>query len=94
MSVIAETEKDEQKTFDIDLALNFLALSLPFSTILILSISVFPSVFMNGSHLVLISLGLLLLLIVPRMVVKLKEKLRSKQELRTNRGAVEAGAST
>lgn len=97
MSVISETEKDEQKTFDIDLALNFLALSLPFSTILILSISVFPSVFLSGTNLVLIAIGLLVVLMVPRLYLLLSKKLKAKQTLRPSRSrgrAVEAGAST
>ena len=97
MSVISETEKDEQKTFDIDLALNFLALSLPFSTILILSISVFPSVFLSGTNLVLIAIGLLVVLMVPRLYLLLSKKPKAKQTLRPSRSrgrAVEAGAST
>lgn len=96
MSVISETEKGASKTFDIDLALNFLALSLPFSTILILSISVFPSVFMSGTNLILIAAGLLMVLIVPRLISLLSKKFRAKQELRPSRSsrAVEAGAST
>ncbi|HKK74615.1 MAG TPA: AEC family transporter [Saprospiraceae bacterium] len=96
MSVISEGEKGGEKTFDIDLALNFLALSLPFSTILILSISVFPSVFMSGGNLVLIAAGLFMVLIVPRLISLLNKKFRSKQELRPGRAsrAVEAGAST
>lgn len=95
LSVIAESEKGEQKTFDVDLALNFLALSLPFSTILILSISVFPSVFLSGVNLLLIASGLLLVLMVPRLYVLLHKKLRSKAELQPgNHHRVEAGAST
>lgn len=96
MSVISETEKGSEKTFDIDLALNFLALSLPFSTILILSISVFPGVFMSGINLLLIALGLLTALLIPRLFWFLKEKVRSKRELQpgTPRRQVEAPAST
>lgn len=76
MSVISETEKEEQKTFDIDLALNFLALSLPFSSILILGISVFPGVFLVGTHLIYIAMSIILLILIPKLVSLLKERIR------------------
>jgi len=77
MSVVSESEADgATSTFDLKLALNFLALSLPFSTILVLCISVFPKVFLQGGNLLLIALGLFLLLLIPRIWQTVLIKLR------------------
>lgn len=77
MSVISETEKEEPKTFDTDLALNFLALSLPFSTILILGISVFPGFFLVGTHLIYLAISLISLILLPKLFTFLKARIRS-----------------
>ena len=54
MSVVDSLEKKNQQdstTFDLDLALNILAVSLPFSTMVILTICSFPNYFSNPNFL-------------------------------------------
>lgn len=55
--------KDNQvvKTFDLDLAINILACSLPFSTILIISVFSFGDFFSNPQYLVIVGLFFLLI---------------------------------
>lgn len=66
MSVINDSEKSQsEKTFQVDLALNFLALSLPFSTMIILGISIFPSISLVPQYLLGLSILLLLSLFIP-----------------------------
>ncbi len=78
MSVISDNEADRKhKTFNVDLALNFLALSLPFSIVVILSISVFPGFFTSASHTLLIGACLLLSLIIPKVLNQIRNKVRA-----------------
>ncbi|MEZ5040858.1 MAG: permease [Saprospiraceae bacterium] len=49
--------KQPQRTFNLDLALNLLAFSLPFSTIIILGICSFGSFFVNPVYLLLVGTG-------------------------------------
>lgn len=77
MSAVAHLEEAEIKeekgpsaTFNLDLALNVLALSLPFSTVLILAIFSMGSFFANPLHLLGFGLGLLMLAAAPAVFSK------------------------
>lgn len=65
-------EKDGVKTFDPDLSLGILALSLPFSSILILAICSLQEVFLNPYWVFACALGMLALAIVARYLSKPK----------------------
>lgn len=85
MSAVAgleQTEIKDQKranaTFDLDLALNVLALSLPFSTILILTICSVGVFFTHPAYLAGIGLGLLALAGAP-VVFRKRREVRTRQ---------------
>ncbi|KEO74100.1 AEC family transporter [Anditalea andensis] len=66
-----ELEKDSLKknmTFDLELGINVLALSLPFSTLLILGIFTSGSYFMNPFHILLVGTILLGVALVPKIL--------------------------
>ncbi len=74
MSAVAslETKDGQQKpTFDIDFAINILACSLPFSTILIIGIFSFSDVFVNPSNLLVSGITLGLASFIPYLSSKL-----------------------
>ncbi len=74
MSAVAslETKDGQQKpTFDIDFAINILACSLPFSTILIIGIFSFSDVFVNPSNLLISGITLGLASFIPYLSSKL-----------------------
>ncbi|MEO0338526.1 MAG: hypothetical protein AAF242_04860 [Bacteroidota bacterium] len=69
ISLVNDLEIDkEKKTFNPDLALNFLAISLPLSSMIILSICVFPGFFVNATNLLGFGSLFLLIFIVPRLI--------------------------
>lgn len=75
MSAISslESKDDQQKpTFDMGFAVNILAFSLPFSTILIIGIFSFSEFFINPLYLALAGLGITLLSFVPDLVRKIQ----------------------
>ncbi len=75
MSIVHDSEKDSpDPTFNVDLALNFLALSLPFSTVIILSIAVFPGYFLQPFYILPLGCLLLLSLLIPKLFPKLRIK--------------------
>lgn len=79
ISLVADAEKEGKKqTFDAALALNFLALSLPFSTLLILGICNVPSTFTNPGILLLSSSVFLLICFLPRLSIALKSIFTTK----------------
>ena len=77
-AVSALEDKDEKKnsTFNIDFAVNILACSLPFSTILIITIFSFSEVFVDPQILLISGLTLLSVSFLPYLIAKRK---RSKQ---------------
>ncbi|MEL6717310.1 MAG: AEC family transporter [Bacteroidota bacterium] len=72
ISVVSDSEGTQKKTFNSDLALNILALSLPFSTVIMLVICSLQSFFLNPLHLLLVGIALLVVAILPRIVVKVR----------------------
>ena len=76
MSAISSMEeKDEQHkpTFDIDFAVNVLACSLPFSTILIIGIFSFSEVFVNPVLLLVVGGAMVAISFIPFLLGKLKK---------------------
>lgn len=95
ISAVTSLEQAEEKpvsdlTFDLDLALNILALSLPFSTLVVLAICSFPAYF--AMPWLLLGLGLSLLLLGAffriKRVNKPYEPASSKPKLRVQEGRV------
>lgn len=87
MSAVAHLEEAEIRaekrpaaTFNLDLALNVLALSLPFSTVLILAIFSTGSFFVNPLHLLGFGLGFLMLAAGPAIFRKNKKSRGFRQE--------------
>lgn len=74
ISAVSDAEGDQKKTFNSELALNILALSLPFSTVIILSICSLQSFFLNPIYLLLVGSALLIIAILPRIVSQLKTR--------------------
>lgn len=66
-------------TFNLDLALNTLALSLPFSTVIILSIFSFSEFFLSAWHIALVGVGLLLLAAVPKLLSRARTATEENQ---------------
>jgi malate permease and related proteins len=79
ISAVQELEKDrtEQHTFDVGLALNFVALSLPFSTLLILGICVAGPSFAHPMPLALLGSGLCLAAVIPFVWRRLQAPLKA-----------------
>lgn len=63
-----------KRTFDVNLALNVLACSLPFSTVVILSVCSTSAAFLQPIVPALIGLGLLVVAILPKLVQRWKRK--------------------
>lgn len=84
-AVSSMEEKDGQKepTFNINLAVNILACSLPFSTILIIGIFSFSEVFINPMVILGAGFSLLLISFIPDFVAKMKKIKESKLESAT-----------
>ncbi len=76
MSAVSSMEHKDgrlQFTFDNDFAVNILACSLPFSTILIISILSFKEVFVSPSMLLTFGLGMVVFSFVPFVITKFKK---------------------
>ena len=73
-------EKDEQKkpTFDINFAVNILACSMPFSTILIISIFSFSDFFVNPVVLTVTGIIMVAVTYIPYLITKLKRSNKSE----------------
>lgn len=71
---VKDGKKGPESTFQLDLALNMLALSLPFSTIIILSIFSLNEFFLTTWHTALVGLGFLVLAAVPGLYARLIPK--------------------
>tara|TARA_R100001369_G_scaffold60746_1_gene87529 strand:+ start:4894 stop:6045 length:1152 start_codon:yes stop_codon:yes gene_type:complete len=79
-------EKDEQKkpTFDINFAVNILACSMPFSTILIISIFSFSEFFVNPVVLVVTGIVMMAVTYIPFLISKLKRSNKSEEVVNYN----------
>jgi len=79
-------EKDEQKkpTFDINFAVNILACSLPFSTILIISIFSFSDFFVNPVVLLVTGIIMMAVTYIPYLITKLKRSNKSEEVVNYN----------
>ncbi|SHF31578.1 hypothetical protein SAMN03080594_103320 [Arenibacter palladensis] len=79
-------EKDEQKkpTFDINFAVNILACSMPFSTILIISIFSFSEFFVNPVVLVVTGIVMMAVTYIPYLISKLKRSNKSEEVVNYN----------
>lgn len=75
--------KGPEPTFQLDLALNTLALSLPFSTIIILSIFSLNEFFLTTWHTALVGVGFLVMAAIPVVYQKLQTKVAPKVETKT-----------
>ncbi|MEM0993033.1 MAG: AEC family transporter [Bacteroidota bacterium] len=79
ISAVNDMETDKDKTFNTDFALNILALSLPFSTVVMLCICSMQSFFLNSLHLFLMGLVLLVVALLPKVLVALKARMGSRK---------------
>ena len=79
-------EKDEQKkpTFDINFAVNILACSMPFSTILIISIFSFNDFFVNPVVLTVTGIIMVAVTYIPYLITKLKRSNKSEEVVNYN----------
>ncbi|MBU2906190.1 MULTISPECIES: permease [Arenibacter] len=79
-------EKDEQKkpTFDINFAVNILACSMPFSTILIISIFSFSEFFVNPVVLVVTGIIMVAVTYIPYLITKLKRSDKTEEVVNYN----------
>ena len=79
-------EKDEQKkpTFDINFAVNILACSMPFSTILIISIFSFSEFFVNPVVLTFTGIIMVAVTYIPYLITKLKRSNKSEEVVNYN----------
>ena len=79
-------EKDEQKkpTFDINFAVNILACSMPFSTILIISIFSFSEFFVNPVVLVVTGIIMVAVTYIPYLITKLKRNDKTEEVVNYN----------
>ena len=79
-------EKDEQKkpTFDINFAVNILACSMPFSTILIISIFSFSEFFVNPVVLVVTGIVMMAVTYIPYLITRLKRSNKSEEVVNYN----------
>jgi hypothetical protein len=76
---IKQKSKTTASTFNLDLALNTLALSLPFSTVVILGIFSFSDFFLTPWHTAMLGLVFLLLGAVPKLISLLRPERRKDQ---------------
>ena len=72
VNALEEKEEQEKPTFNIDFAVNVLALSLPFSTILIIGVFSFSEVFVNSWVLAVSGISMIAISFVPFFIGKLK----------------------
>ena len=74
MSVIDGMEQEEKKTFDINFALSILAVSLPFSTLVILGVFSFQSVFSSPFYTLALGGSLVAIGILPSLVSRIRKR--------------------
>ncbi|MEM6736210.1 MAG: permease [Bacteroidota bacterium] len=79
MTLVNDKEKSEMKTFEIDFALQVLACSLPFSSLVIMGSLSFPVITSNPTYLVILGSLLLTAAFIPRTIIGIR-KLISKNE--------------
>lgn len=90
MSVINGIEQSQKKTFDVNFALSILAVSLPYSTLIILGVFSFQSVFTNPLYVFVIG-GLLIIAGVTPQLLKRRRKRGIMQPMITPEVAAEEG---
>ena len=73
ISSMEEDDKQDKPTFDINFAVNILALSLPFSTMLAIGIFSFSDFFINPTILLLIGFGMITASFIPFVIEKIKK---------------------
>ncbi|MUH36681.1 permease [Zobellia amurskyensis] len=78
ISSMEEEDKQPKPTFDINFAVNILALSLPFSTILCIGIFSFSDFFINPTVLLLIGFGMVTVSFIPFVIEKIKKSKASE----------------
>jgi len=81
MSAVSSLEeKDEQKkpTFDINFAVNILACSLPFSTILIIGVLLFSEFFINPINILVTGIAMIAISFLPVLLSKLRRSISTK----------------
>jgi len=95
-AVSALEEDDDQKnpTFDINFAVNILACSLPFSTILIISIFSFSEFFVNPSVLLITGVSMVIVSFAPYFVTKFKKSEGSKTKTKSGQFSTYIGLNT
>ncbi|MEM6816762.1 MAG: permease [Bacteroidota bacterium] len=79
MTLVNDQEKHEAKTFEIDFALQVLACSLPFSSLVIMGSFSFPDITSDPTYLVILGSLLLMAAFIPQTIYGIK-KLKSKNE--------------
>ncbi|MDB2606747.1 permease [Zobellia sp.] len=79
ISSMEEGDKQDKPTFDINFAVNILALSLPFSTMLAIGIFSFSDFFINPYVLIVIGLGMVAVSFVPYIIAKMKKSKESSE---------------
>ncbi|MEM8894909.1 MAG: permease [Bacteroidota bacterium] len=72
MSSVNAMEEGSTKTFDINFALSVLAISLPFSTIVILGVFSFQTIVINPIYLSAIGVLLIVLAFIPQLIARFK----------------------
>jgi hypothetical protein len=72
MSTVNTMEEGKQRTFDVSFALSVLAISLPFSTIIILSVLSFQTFMTNPLHLLGFGAVLIVGSFVPQLLARIK----------------------
>ncbi|MBU2973881.1 permease [Zobellia sp. B3R18] len=78
ISSMEEENKQTKPTFDINFAVNILALSLPFSTILCIGIFSFSDFFINPAVLLLLGFGMIVVSFIPYVIEKIKKSKASE----------------
>ncbi|MBU2947069.1 permease [Zobellia uliginosa] len=78
ISSMEEDDKQDKPTFDINFAVNILALSLPFSTMLAIGIFSFSDFFVNPSILLLLGSGMITASFIPYIIEKVKKNKESE----------------
>ena len=80
VNALEETDEQKKPTFDIDFAVNVLACSLPFSTILIIGIFSFDQLFIDPLILLASGAAFITLSFIPTLIQKIKSETREETE--------------
>lgn len=94
VSALEEEDEQENPTFDINFAVNVLACSLPFSTILIISIFSFSEFFVNPSVLLITGVSMIIVSFAPYFVTKFKKSEGSKTKTKSGQFSTYIGLNT